>query len=161
MDTKSLSSEARVWIYQAGKRLTENEKKEILRRANDFVRNWSTHGTVLKANAQILYDVFLVLSADENDVEASGCSIDKSLRFIKQLEHDFQISLLDRQTIAMLKDSEVHLLDLSTFKTQINTGKIGKDSIIFNNLVNTIHQMETNWKIPVSKSWLKKYLSDN
>ena len=102
-----------------------------------------------------------MLSVDENDAEASGCSIDKSLRFIQQLEQDFQISLLDRQTVAMLKDGEVHLLDLNTFKNQINDGKIGKDSIIFNNLVNTIHQMETNWKIPVSKSWLKKYLSDN
>jgi hypothetical protein len=161
MDIKSLSSEARVWIYQAGKRLSETEKSEILQRANEFVRNWSTHGKILNARAQVLYDVFLVLSVDEGDVDASGCSIDKSLHFIKQLEHDFQISLLDRKTIAILKDGEVHLLDLNTFKSQINAGRIGKDSIIFNNLVNTIHQMETNWKIPVHSSWLKKYLSDN
>ena len=156
-----LSADARVWIYQAGKKLTEAEKKGVLEKAKYFVNNWSTHGNPLKAEADILYDTFLVLSIDESDLVASGCSIDKSLQFIQQLEYDFKIDLLNRETVAVLENGEVRHVNLDVFKSLIKEGKINKDSIIFNNLVSSKRQMDTDWKIPVSKSWLKKYLPEN
>jgi hypothetical protein len=36
----------------------------------------------------------------------------------------------------------------------IRKGKLSNDTIIFNNLVSTIEELEKNWKIPASSSWL-------
>ncbi len=158
---KKLSAGARVWIYQAGKKLTESERKNILDKAKYFVANWSAHGSALNADAEILYDTFLVLMVDEGDIGASGCSIDKSLHFIQQLEQEFHIDFLNRKIVALLEKGMVKLVDLESLKSQINEGKIDKDSIIFNNLVSTAGQMETDWKIPLNKSWLQRYLPEN
>ncbi len=160
-EIKSLPGSARVWIYQAGKKLSETEQSEILAKTAEFVKNWSAHGTPLNAKTAVLFDTFLVLAVDENEFSASGCSIDKSLRFIQQLEAEFDISFLDRRSIALWEKETVRLMNLEEFKSQINEGEIRSDSIIFNNLVSSISQMETEWKIPVSKSWLKKYLPEN
>ena len=157
----NLSDNARVWIYQANKKLSPAAQKSMLEKAMHFVNNWSTHGTSLKAGAELLYDTFLVLSIDESDVIASGCSIDKSLHFIQQLEEEFDVNFLDRTTVAIWDNHEASVMDLDAFRRQINEGKIHKDSLIFNNLVRSKGEMSTEWKIPVNRSWLKKYLPAN
>jgi hypothetical protein len=157
---EDLSPDAKVWIYQADRKMTDMEKKTILEKSRNFIAGWASHGNPLKAKVDILYNTFLVLTVDEEDFAASGCSIDKSLHFIKQLETDHQINLLSRNMIAFLKNEEVLIEPLEAVKTQIKAGKIEKNSIIFNNLVNSRGQMETDWKIPLKGSWLKKYLPE-
>lgn len=156
-----LPQDSRVWIFQADRKLTGEEKAKIKERSSAFVATWSTHGKPLKSGVDIFYDHFLVLSVDETDWTASGCSIDQSFRFIKQLEDEMRISFLSRDRVALLNEGEVRLLSLETIKAQIKDGIIRRDSIIFDNLVSSKNQMDTHWKIPVGESWLKRFLPEN
>ena len=67
---KTLPNEARVWIYQANRELTESEIKEISIKAEVFIAGWTRHGENLKASYEIKYNQFLILAVDEsfNDV---------------------------------------------------------------------------------------------
>jgi hypothetical protein len=160
INVEKAPNNSKIWIYQADRKLTRQECDVILKESRQFVKGWATHGKPLKAIIEILFEVFLVLSVDESEFSASGCSIDKSLLFIKQIKDDLGINFLDRNIIAFYIDDQVFLEPIESVKSQIKAGKISKDSIIFNNLVNSRLQMESNWKIPVHRSWLKKYLPE-
>ena len=80
------SSHSRVWIYQSDRKLTADEVVQIQMNLDNFTRSWTAHNNQLKAKAEIRYNRFLVLIVDESQAGASGCSIDKSVNFMKQLE---------------------------------------------------------------------------
>src|ERR1700749_5003601 len=94
------SEQSRVWIYQSDRELYEDEVKQLHEILNKFAAEWTAHNHQLKAKAEIRYNRFLILIVDESQAGASGCSIDKSVNFIKRLEQEFNIILLDRFNLA-------------------------------------------------------------
>ncbi|MGN6639512.1 MAG: ABC transporter ATPase, partial [Mucilaginibacter sp.] len=94
------SEHSRVWIYQSNRELTDNETSRLLDLLNKFAAEWTAHNHQLKAKAEIRYNRFIVLIVDESQAGASGCSIDKSVNFLKGLEQEFGISLFDRFNFA-------------------------------------------------------------
>ena len=83
---------------------------------------------------------------------ASGCSIDKSIHFIQNIERQFTISLLDRQIVALKEAGKINLLKRKDFEKMIEK-EISLDTIVFNNLVQTKHELNTKWEIPIRESW--------
>ena len=51
---------------------------------------------------------FVVVAVDEVQALASGCSIDKSVGFIKQLEMDLNLMLTDRMVVVFERDGAIH-----------------------------------------------------
>ena len=156
-----LPASSRIWIYQASRKLRESEEVEITEKAGRFVKTWNAHGNDLEAGAIILHNQFLVLGVNEDQNGASGCSIDKSFRFIKQLEKDYKLRFLERSKVAFYIDNEVALFPLAELKLKIDAGTITKDTLIFNNLVDNKGDLEDKWIIPANDSWFKKYFLAN
>ena len=84
---------------------------------------------------------------------ASGCSIDSSVNFIKEIEAEFSIDLFNRTKIAFKQDGEIVTLSISEFKKVVQA-----DTVVFNNLVATKADFEEKWETLVSKSWHAKFL---
>ena len=80
----NFSPQSKVWVYQSNREFTASETEEIKKIGLLFTRDWTAHGSQLNASLDILYNRFIVVMVDENDASASGCSIDKSLAFIKK-----------------------------------------------------------------------------
>ena len=152
---------SRIWIFQCNRALSSQEESEILEKANLFAITWSAHGNDLQAGAAILYNQFLILSVNEEENGASGCSIDKSFKFIQDLESEYKINWLDRSKLAFFIDNEVYIYPMSELKLKIDSGTITKDTLIFNNLVDKKGDLEHKWIIPAKDSWIKKYLMAN
>lgn len=156
-----LPDSSRIWIYQSDRLLTEKEAEDILSQANEFVDNWNSHGRDLIAGAEVLLNRFIVLSVNEDHKGASGCSIDHSVNFIRELEKTYQISLLDRSKIAFMEDQAVQITDLKELEKKIDAGMITADTLIFNNLVEKKGDLEKKWIIPAGSTWIKKYFNSN
>ena len=88
---KNLPNNSRVWIYQSNREFTQKEVEFITEKATVFINNWTRHGDDLKGSFTIKYHQFLVLAVDENFNNVSGCSIDASVRFVRQLEQALQL----------------------------------------------------------------------
>src|SRR3978361_2025907 len=101
------SEQSRVWIYQSDKELGDEQAKQLLDQLNNFATAWTAHNQQLKAKAEVRYNRFLILIVDESQAGASGCSIDKSVNFMKQLEQEFGINLFDRFNLAYRDGEEV------------------------------------------------------
>ena len=57
--------------------------------------------------AEIRYNRFIILIVDESHAGASGCSIDKSVHFMQQLEQEYGINLFDRFNLAYRNGEEI------------------------------------------------------
>ena len=147
------SENSRVWVYQADRKLTAIETGQIQHLLNSFTTGWTAHNNQLKAGAVIRYNRFIILIVDEGHAGASGCSIDKSVNFIKQLEQQFGINLLDRFNLAYKAGNEVLSAPRQQFEELLKQGSINTETIVFNNLVQNAAELKTKWEVPFKDSW--------
>lgn len=154
------SEQSRVWIYQSDRELYDEEVKQLHEILNKFASEWTAHNHQLKAKAEIRYNRFLILIVDENQAGASGCSIDKSVNFIKRLEQEFGISLLDRFNLAYREGEKVLSAPRDEFEDLLRSGKINSNTIVYNNLVQNLEQLETKWEVPFKDSWHNQLFGD-
>lgn len=148
---------SRVWVYQANRFLSEMEVNEINDLAQSFVGSWTAHGSALAGKATVVDNLFLILEVDEEVAGVTGCSIDKSVHFVKALGEKFQVDFLDRMQIAFIDQSgEVQRASREEFKALKDSGVVSNDTIVYNNLIQTSAELQSNWKIPFAQSWHSK-----
>ncbi|RWY48015.1 ABC transporter ATPase [Mucilaginibacter gilvus] len=147
------SSHSRVWVYQSDRKLTDAEALQIQVQLDNFTIGWTAHNNQLKAKAEIRYSRFLILIVDESQAGASGCSIDKSVNFMKQLEQQFGLSLFDRFNLAYRDGEEVLSVPRQQFEELLKQGKINTETIVFNNLAQNVTELQTKWEVPFKDSW--------
>ncbi len=149
-----MPAHSRVWIYQWDRELTDAEIGEIKQRAAMFLIDWTSHGNLMRASIDVLYHRFILVLADEAAAAASGCGVDKSVRFVQQLEQDYKVSLFDRMLTAYRDaDGKIQTLKLHYFEQLVQDGKLNGQTVVFNNLVSTKAELEKNWEVPMHKSW--------
>ena len=156
---QEFSAQSRVWIYQSSRMFLLSEALEIEELLNKFSSEWRSHGAEVDAYANLFFGQFIVLMADERKAGVSGCSTDASVRFIKELGEKFHVDFFNRTNLAFLVKDKIQLLPLNQVDYALNNNFIDKDSLYFNNLVQTKEELENNWIIPVKDSWLNKKLS--
>ncbi len=147
------SENSRVWVYQSDRELTDNEALQIKVLLDNFTTGWTAHNNQLKAKAEIRYNRFIILIVDESQAGASGCSIDKSVHFMQQIESQFGINLFDRFNLAYRQGSEVLAASRAQFEELLKQGSINADTIVFNNLVQNLTELENKWEVPFKDSW--------
>lgn len=153
--------ESRIWIYQASKPLTEKDKKIVTEKVSFFVDQWKTHGHPLKASWNLYHDLFLVFAVDEKFNPPSGCSIDESVRFLREIENELGIGFLEKSSVATLQANDtIEIFELKDLRKSVLEGKIRPETLIFNNLVPTLGELNQLWKIPASQSWLSRYFTN-
>lgn len=151
--------QSRVWIYQSNRVFAIQEALEIEEILEQFTGTWQSHGDPVKGAAYLFFGQFIVLMADETATGVSGCSTDSSVRLIKEIEKRYGVSLFDRTTLAFVVKDKVELLPMSQLTYALDKGFIGPETLYFNNTVLTKSELEANWIIPVSKSWLANKIS--
>ncbi len=150
-----------IWIYQSNRSFNESEIKGLQQILTDFTQTWTAHNNLLKAGFEIKYNRFIILIVDETQTGASGCSIDKSVHLMKEIEKKFDVKLFDRLQIAYKEGNEVKVIDQSAFAEKIAEGIINTDSIVFNNLVKNYETYKTAWESRLKNSWHARVFSKN
>lgn len=155
----NLPQNARVWVYQANRQLSDAEVAFIEEYLKPVVDDWTAHGTALLASAKVLHNRFLLIGLDESKYPASGCSIDSSTRWLKALGEKMNIDFFDRSQ-AYLEDGEIKTFSIFQAKKTVESGIISPDAVVFvNNGVNILSDIFGNWKTSAVNTYLKKYFS--
>ncbi|MEM9417178.1 MAG: hypothetical protein AAF963_02385 [Bacteroidota bacterium] len=154
---EQLSDEARIWIYQANRSLTQEEQASMLQKALSFLTQWVSHGNPLQSSAALLYDQFLILAVEESFQGATGCAVDASIQFIRSLEQEFKLVLLDRTQIAFRQGDSNVLVPLEQLQAQIQQGVITADTLTFDNSITRKVALDEQWLVRAQDAWLSKY----
>lgn len=154
----NIANDARIWIFQANRIFSQLELEFLEKSISLFLNSWTAHGSQLSASFKIEYNTFIIIALDEKNSTATGCSIDKLVNYMKQIENEFSVRLLDRLDISYILNDELIIERLDDFKKNILTKKIDKNTIVFNNLIKLKNDLADKWKIPLSNSWHKQLI---
>jgi hypothetical protein len=150
---------SRLWIYQAERKLSQNEIDIINESTSIFLKEWTAHGSDLRASFDILYDQFLIISLDEDLSEASGCSIDASVHHIMRIENELNISLINNGKVAFLVDDQIELMPVNGLKDQVAAKVIQPETKVFNNTVQNLGDFKSKWLIESSETWVNRFFN--
>lgn len=144
----------RVWVYQSNRFLTETEVEKLKINLSGFIEQWTAHGSALAGSFEILHNLFIVLRVNEQQAAVTGCSIDKSTYFLKDLEKEFALNLFDRWSISYRdQDNVIKLASKEEFTELIKNGIVEEQTVVFNNLVNNHEDFLNKWEVPLKNSW--------
>ncbi|MCS6917570.1 MAG: hypothetical protein RMK52_00560 [Chitinophagales bacterium] len=133
------SSDARIWIYLSHRPLDEEEVRHISQELQTFCRSWTAHGQLVRAGAMVLHHQMVLLFADESQTPVSGCSVDASVRFLRQLGERLNIDFFNRRLIATLQNDKLVVLPWEELRRQLVAGELSPD-------VNVVPTWLTEWK---------------
>ncbi len=150
----------RIWIYTLSKELTIEQLADFKINCNEFVNSWTAHEVKLDASYELFNNRLLIFKVNEDSYNASGCSIDKQVRFIKEQEQLFNIELLNRMLVAYDQNSELKITSQSKIKELLLTGEITKNTLVYNNTITNSNELDSAWKVPLSQTWLSKYVTN-
>jgi hypothetical protein len=154
-----LPDHSHIWIYQASRPLNSGEISIISHELSAFTNEWTAHGIPLKASFDIRFHQFVILGADEHVQEASGCSIDDSVRKVKELESKIgDVDLFDRRRIAFMVGKDVITIQMEDLKKEFKNGVWHGGTLVFNNVIKNKGELTSGWLIPAEITWLKRYL---
>ncbi|MDD2986210.1 ABC transporter ATPase [Flavobacterium sp.] len=154
---ETMPDESKIWIYQSNRKLSDTEIVEIEEDLKVFIEDWSAHGTSLEASFLTKYNRFIILAVNQEVQQPTGCSIDSSVVFIQQLESKYGIDLLDKMNVTYKQGEFLTHKSLLDFKRMAKEKAVSENTIVFNNLVNTIEEWKENWEVPASESWHSRF----
>lgn len=140
-----LPGSSRVWIYQANRFLTTNECEVISDSLTKATNQWAAHGAPLKASFEIIENRFVIIAADESHNAASGCSIDASTHWLKDLGNQLNVDFFDR---ALIYRNENELKEANPFgvKKLIENEEILSETLLYTQQVADLAALG-NWPI--------------
>ena len=154
----NLPDNSRVWIYQSNRVFSKTELDSISRDLSEFLSGWTAHNQNLEAGYEIPYNRFIVLGVNQQITQASGCSIDASVRFIQDLEARYEITLLDKMNVTFKQGDFLSYKPLNEFVKLAKEKSVSKDTIVFNNLVDTKSDYRLFWEVPARDSWHNRFI---
>lgn len=150
----------RAWTYIISKPLQDSDLEQLNTLGKAFVSSWTAHDQQLTADFSIFKKRIIIVRVNEAVQGASGCSIDKLLRFIKEVEAKFGIELLNRLLVAYKQNDTVEVVHSSKVKELLEQNKLSESSIVFNTSVANEQELK-DWEQPLKATWLSKYLQKN
>ena len=154
---ENLPEDSKIWIYQSNRKFSDDEMTEIENDLKSFIENWSAHGIVLEASYLLKYNRFIILAVNQEVQKATGCSIDSSVAFIQKLEQKYQVDLLDKMNVTFKNGEHIAHKSLIDFKRMAKEKAVTANTIVFNNLVNSIEEFNENWEVPAGESWHSRF----
>jgi hypothetical protein len=148
-----LPDSSRVWVYQSNRVFSESELFDLKRCLDDFNLSWEAHGKKLNSAIELYYHQFVVLFVDESFQEATGCSIDKSVALMKDIEAKFSVEMLDRMNLTYRQEESIKNIKIGDFQLKARSGEFDTNLIVFNNLVKNKGEFLANWETTAKKSW--------
>jgi hypothetical protein len=152
----------RIWVYTLSKELSNEQYVDFKNRCQSFVSGWTAHDVSLDASFELYQNRLLIFKVNEDKYNASGCSIDKQVRFVKELEQNFSIELLNRLLVAFINnENNIEVVKQSQIAELLKSNVISENTLVFNNTISQSSDLVNNWKQPLLKTHLSKYLTNH
>ncbi len=146
------TSDFKILIYPASRSLQAKEVKEITEKLYDFLPTWNAHGKSLTSSFKIDYKQFVIISVDEEKVQASGCSMDSLNRLMREIDKEYQLGMFDRMKACYRENDEIKTLSLIEFRNKIKSGEL-QNIEVFDFSKDTYVNYLSDFLLPLNRSW--------
>lgn len=155
---ETFSPSSKVWLFTSDKALNESEQLLIQIDIDSFCAHWDSHGVVLNAAGFVLFSRIIMLVVDESFHSISGCSMDKSVAFIKMLESKYKISLFDRLLQSAFVNNDWHTDSTASWSEKLKSNEINLETVFVDTLVNNLYDAQNFLTKKLGDFWLKRVI---
>ena len=127
----------KVWVYISSLPVNDSLLEKFNIRFKNFFSGWKSHGQMINGRFSIKNKHLLLVAANVNGSDLCGRAVDAQLRFIKELDKEFEMNLLDRNKMAYYSNEKIELFDFKDLKNLIENKQITKDTKWCNTFINT------------------------
>lgn len=99
----------RVWVFIGDRTLDATEIQWANEQLSSFTATWQTHGKAMNATGFVFEKHALVIVANEEGIQASGCSMDKINHLVREMGNELSIDFFDRMN-TLVKEKDQWLL---------------------------------------------------
>ncbi|KAB1157196.1 ABC transporter ATPase [Tenacibaculum aiptasiae] len=156
VDFNTLSEEAKVWIYPSSRKFYPQEIEGLKEKLKTFSEEWKSEED-FKVSFELRYNRFIIFSVEDN-IQLSNAEIDKQVAFVLQLQQEYDIELLDKMNVCFKQGEYTQYKELKDFKKLIKNKSVTGKTIVFDNLVQTKHELDNYWEVPITESWYSRFL---
>lgn len=158
LEFEQMPAHARIWVYQSDRKFKKDEVTWIENHLKNFCEHWNSHGAKMPTSFAIKFDQVIIFSVDESQLGASGCSIDSSVKALREIEQKLGVNLLDQGKVGFLADQN-NLTVNSVFgiKESLQQGLIQPETFVLNPLVKEKADLDNKWLVTAKESWLNKF----
>lgn len=137
--------QSKVWLYQADRALTEDERKFIDLKLAEFVEEWAAHGNKLYGVGKTVNPYFIMIAVNDTLAPPSGCSVDASVHFLKELGATLKVDLFTRMRVTIEEEEEIKQINFSDLENH-------KDALIYDPLITSVGDFKQGWPRPIASS---------
>ncbi|MDO6738342.1 ABC transporter ATPase [Wenyingzhuangia sp. 2_MG-2023] len=151
VDFNQLENNAKIFLYPSSKKFYPELLEQIKTRVDDFVQQW-TEINEIEAGYEIKYQRFIIIAINPTKPITTHI-IDELVSFIFKLQLDFDIELLDKLNVCFKQGEFVQYKDVKEFKKLIKNKSVNTNTIVFDNLINTKEELDSDWELPAEDTW--------
>ena len=158
VDFNKIPDWGKLWVFPSSRKFYPQEIAEITEQLEEFLTNWSQNGQSFNCSYQLKYDRFIIITVDDSNLNLSLEAHDSLVTFILGLETKLDVILLDKINVCYKQGEFVQYKDLKEFKQLIKNKGVSEKTIVFDNMITTKEELENNWEISITDSWLGRLL---
>ena len=148
----------KLWIFPSSRKFYPQEISELQESIEKFLNEWTLNGTPIINSYQVKYDRFIIIAVDNSEISLSVESIDTLTNFIIELQKKYDLMLLDKINVCYKQGEFVQYKDLKEFKKLIKARGVSQKTIVFDNMISTVEELEFDWEINIMDSFLGRLL---
>jgi hypothetical protein len=149
---------SRIWVFAANRDLAPADEARLAVVVDRVFGVWAKKSQGARGAFGFLEGRFLVVGADEREACISGCGIDAMMQWIKQLETESGLRLVDRMQV-FWRDAAggVRNAHRVEFKRLLEAGEATSATHVFDTAAATSDVLaEGRFELPLSESWHSK-----
>ena len=152
------TNDYRVIIYPASRPFTAKESKAITEKIFDYLSTWAAHEKPLSSSFKIEKNQFIIITVDEEKVQASGCSMDALNGMMREIENEYQLGFFDRMKASFVQNGEVKTMKLQDFRNALKNKELPMDIEVFDFSKSTYVNFLSDFLLPLKRSWAGIYV---
>lgn len=158
VDFDAIPDWSKIWIFPSSRKFYEQEISELKESIEAFLNNWANENQLFNCAYKLKYDRFIIISVDDTALNLSLQTHDALSLFIQELEKKFEVTLLDKINVCYKQGEFVQYKDIVEFKKMMKDKGVSSKTIVFDNMITTKEELESNWEINIMDSWLGRFL---
>jgi hypothetical protein len=138
---EGFSDDSRVWLYNANRPITPTEASFVQENLEQFASQWKAHSTPLKAKACMLNEYTIAFVVDQSEASASGCSVDSSVRLVKELGKELEVDFFNRMQVVV--ENQEGQRSLYPYRKLAEL----QNHVYYNPLVESLKELKETWLV--------------
>ena len=102
----------------------------------------------------VIHQLFVVIALDESQADISGCGIDKSVAWIKQIGEELKIDFFNRTQIEMqMEDKSFKIVNKAEIVELLKNNSINPNTFFTNKNINNLGSFKQSFYVKLEETW--------